>query len=108
MVTLAADAAYVIGSPGSATVDIEDDDRQPAAPKIRLVAADFMTSSNHVLVLSWNATTGQRYQVQHKSDWTAAGWIDLGTPVTATNVVAGTSDVIQADELRFYRVVLLP
>ena len=47
VLTLSSDAAYVIGSPNSARVDIEDNDREPPpTPTVTVVASDANASEN--------------------------------------------------------------
>jgi hypothetical protein len=62
---------------------------------------------NGGLVLTWSAAPGQAYQVQYNDDLTQPAWLDLGIPLTATNVTAASSDVT-TNRARFYRVRLYP
>ena len=62
---------------------------------------------NGRFVLTWSAAAGQAYQVQYKNDLTQSAWLALGTPITATNVTATSSDAI-TNRARFYRVSLYP
>jgi hypothetical protein len=62
---------------------------------------------NGRLVLTWSAAPGQAYQVQYKDDLTQTAWLALGSPITATNVTATSSDTI-TNRARFYRVRLYP
>ena len=105
VLTLSADPAYVIGSPNSATVDMEDDDREPL-PVLGISLAAGQT--NDQVLLTWNSEAGRSYQVQYKSGWNATNWTNLAGVITATNSTATTSDFISLDRQRFYRLVLIP
>jgi uncharacterized repeat protein (TIGR01451 family) len=73
------------------------------APSLRV-----SMGSGGTILLSWDATTGQDYQVQYKTDLTETNWINLGSVVTATNSSVTVSWVIGPDPRRFYRVVTQP
>jgi hypothetical protein len=47
------------------------------------------------------------YQVQYKTNLFQPGWLDLGTPITATNGTMTASDLMTSSQ-RFYRIILLP
>jgi len=48
------------------------------------------------------------YQLQYNLDLATTNWIDLGSPVTATNNSVSTTDPTGPDAQRFYRVRLVP
>lgn len=57
---------------------------------------------------TWSTIPGRRYQAQFKTNLTQTVWLDLGAPVTATDVMTTLNDAIGANPQRFYRVGLLP
>ncbi|HEY3853934.1 MAG TPA: protease pro-enzyme activation domain-containing protein [Verrucomicrobiae bacterium] len=57
---------------------------------------------------TWSAFSGLEYQVQYTDSLSPANWIDLGTPVTATNNTVSASDNVIPTSQRFYRIVLVP
>jgi regulation of enolase protein 1 (concanavalin A-like superfamily) len=59
-------------------------------------------------VLTWQAQSGKRYQVQYNDALGAAGWTDLGSPITADSATATVQDPQRDRPHRFYRVVLQP
>ncbi|PYK00940.1 MAG: hypothetical protein DME23_05595 [Verrucomicrobia bacterium] len=61
----------------------------------------------NVIAFAWSAVMGQTYQLEYKTNLTQASWINLGSPVTATNGTVTRTDVIGDDPQRFYRVELL-
>lgn len=75
----------------------------PDPPVLRRVAP-----RGNNLTLSWDATSGAKYQVQYATDLNSPNWIDLGPAISATNSVGSISDAIGSSAQRFYRVVLLP
>jgi len=87
-------------------------------------AMDNMTVSTNVLVsvlptvqtsaktgnkilFSWDATVGQTYQVQYKTNLTQTAWNNLDGPITATISTIYVQDSITNSQ-RFYRIVLMP
>jgi len=60
------------------------------------------------IALTWGAATGASYQLQYTTSLNPANWINLGTPITASNGAIATSDDQPTDPQRFYRVVLAP
>ena len=70
-------------------------------PALQLSA---LVQSNAVLSLTWNAATGQSYQVQYRNDLTMTGWLNLGSPIAATDDAAGVRDPL-TNAQRFYRVI---
>jgi uncharacterized repeat protein (TIGR03803 family) len=61
---------------------------------------------NGTIALAWKTVAGQTYQLQYVSDLRSANWVNLGSPILATNAVTITSDVIGSNSQRFYRVVV--
>ena len=66
------------------------------------------TASNGVYTFTWSAVSNFTYQLQSATNLAAPGWIDLGSPITATNGSVSVTNVIGPDEQRFYRVRLWP
>ncbi len=66
--------------------------------------------ANGAWTLAWRATAGLGYQVQYKTNLLQANWINLGTPLIATNGTLTLSDSGAGTNSaqRFYRLVLLP
>lgn len=61
------------------------------------------------LQLHWNSVVGQVYQLKYLGDPTQTNWLDLGTPILATNTTVTVSDSVPIGPAkRFYRVVVLP
>ncbi len=58
----------------------------------------------NALQFSWSAGAGQIYQLQYKTNLNQPDWINLGSPITATNTSVSTSDALGNDLQRFYRV----
>ncbi len=58
--------------------------------------------------LTWNAVANLGYQLQRCDDLTATNWTNVGSPITATNVLMTTFDLPGADTQHFYRMVLWP
>jgi hypothetical protein len=108
VLTLSPDAAYVIGSPSSATVDMEDNDSL-ASGSLALVRLRVASQTDDkIMTLSWDSEAGRRYLLQGKTDWNAVNWSDVGDIITATNGTTIASQAINPDQQRFYRLVLLP
>jgi photosystem II stability/assembly factor-like uncharacterized protein len=64
--------------------------------------------TNHQFQLSWNAVTGLVYQVQYKTNLLSTNWLNLGSPITATNSALTTTDATGPDPQRFYRIMMSP
>ncbi len=64
--------------------------------------------ANGLLNLSWKAGANLVYQLQRSDDLTTTNWINVGSPITATNTLMTTFDLPGADAQRYYRMVLLP
>ena len=62
--------------------------------------------TNGAITFTWAATAGQNYEVQYKTDLTAANWTHLQS-VTAASATATATDATGPDLQRLYRVVLL-
>lgn len=78
---------------------------------VRVVIVPFklalqLTGALHSATLSWDAVIGKKYQVQFKSDLTAAAWTNLGSPLTATDFTLSAPDNA-ATGLKIYRVLLV-
>jgi len=56
---------------------------------------------------TWRAVSGLQYQAQYTTNLASTNWLNLGTPIGATNGVAAFSDPIAADPQRFYRLLSL-
>ena len=60
------------------------------------------------LTFTWSALSGQTYQLQYKTNLNQANWINLGSPIAATNFIMSASDTVGPDPQRFYRIEVLP
>jgi len=67
-----------------------------------------LAQSNGVFAFTWGALSNLTYQLQYTTNLVAPNWIDLGSPIPATNSSVSTTDAVGSDEQRFYRVRLLP
>jgi hypothetical protein len=65
-----------------------------------------VTQSEGKLSFSWNATLGQVYQLQYKTNLAQTNWIDWGSPMMAGSAVMSASDTIGPDPQRIYRVLI--
>ena len=95
--SLAYSAAYIMGSPSSATIAIADNDANPVIALRREGAA---------MIMSWNSVPGTVYRMHYKNALTDANWIPLGTPVTAAGTSASYTDVPPTNSMRLYKVKL--
>ena len=60
-------------------------------------------------ILSWNSVVGKDYQVQYRGVFALASWVDLGGPVTATNLSTSLTDnIVNPAGQRFYRIIVMP
>jgi hypothetical protein len=66
-----------------------------------------VTNTGGVIDLTWSALQGFMYQVQYATNLTQTTWSNLGVPIAATTNIGTTSDLIETDPQRFYRVLLL-
>jgi hypothetical protein len=64
--------------------------------------------SSHSATLTWSAISGTTYRVQFKTNLTDTSWGDLVPDVTATGATASTSDPSSTNDMRFYRVLVVP
>ena len=88
---------YAIGTPGSATVTITDDDRLPGAPTALRIdqAAEYVDEPGREALLSWTApadpgtSTIDRYHVEWSESSTFAGSPGSDTSTTASLLVTG-------------------
>jgi hypothetical protein len=71
-----------------------------------LVQTDLSRTNGSVL-LSWQATIGSVYQVQHADNLKQPAWT-AGPNLTATTKTLNFIDTPSANTNRFYRVLLLP
>lgn len=65
-------------------------------------------SNAGVINITVGATPGFTYRAQYKNGLLDSGWINLGTPVTATGTTVSFSDSVGAQPQRYYRVVRTP
>jgi Pro-kumamolisin, activation domain len=63
-------------------------------------------ASGGTVNLTWTTMPGASYQLQYKTDVTAATWINLGGALLASGNTLSASDVIGSNSKRLYRVVL--
>ena len=57
--------------------------------------------------LTWNTFVNVPYQVQYKTNLTqVGGWVNLGSPITASGGTVTVSNYIGSDPMRFYHVGL--
>jgi len=73
----------------------------PLPPALHLSA---LVQTNGILSLTWNAATGQSYQVQYRNVLLGGEWLNLGDPIVATDDAAGARDPL-TNAQRFYRVI---
>lgn len=76
-------------------------------PSIRLAAFQEAGVPGWAL-LGWNALVGYSYQVQYKTNLTQATWLNLGSPVVATDSTAWLWCSTDSDPRQFYRIFQLP
>ena len=58
--------------------------------------------------VEWRSCPGKRYQIFTKPDFGPGPWTRIGLPVTATAIHSSFHDAGATDEIRFYRVQVLP
>ena len=66
------------------------------------------TSGNGPFTFTWSAVSNLTYQLQYATNLAAPTWIDLGSPITATNNTVSATDADGSDAQRFYRARLWP
>jgi hypothetical protein len=64
--------------------------------------------SGNSATLTWNAVSGTTYRVQFKTNLTDTVWGDLTPDVTAAGATASASDPSSTNDMRFYRVLVVP
>jgi len=62
--------------------------------------------TSQALHFAWSSATGQIYQVQFTTNLDSINWINLGSPIGATNASTSTSDSTGSGPQRYYRVGL--
>jgi hypothetical protein len=66
------------------------------------------TRSGSTVQLAWSVQTNLLYQLQYTTNLAPAVWLNLGGPITPTNITMTASDIIGTGTHRFYRVQVLP
>jgi sugar lactone lactonase YvrE len=78
---------------------------------IRMVLVPFnvalYVSPGNVSV-SWDSLRGRRYQLQYQNELSFGSWLDLGLPVTATNLITSVPDDAESAGRRVYRAIVVP
>ena len=69
---------------------------------------EVLSSLGNTITLTWSALTGTTYRVQFKTNATDPAWEDLVPDVTATGATATAADNNTINEMRFYRVLVVP
>ena len=64
--------------------------------------------SNGKIAFSWSAFLNVPYQIQSTTNLSNSGWINLGSPILATNNSVNVSMSIGDTQKQFYRVILSP
>lgn len=64
--------------------------------------------ANTNITLRWYGMLGKSYQVQYSPDVSGTNWQNLGSIITATNVIMSCADTLSSEPTRFYRVVAVP
>jgi hypothetical protein len=75
---------------------------------VRLPMMQPPVKSGGLVNLTWSTMTGLNYQLQYRTNLTQNGWINLGSPFTASGGILTTNDISPADPQRFYRLQVLP
>jgi hypothetical protein len=80
---------------------------------IRAVVVPFrvgiqISGASPVAVLSWDSVVGRAYQAQSATMPGSGPWLDVGIPITATNLTTTVTDGAGAGSQRVYRILLLP
>ena len=77
---------------------------------IPTIAFQSVAKTNGAFRLTWRTARGLTYQVQYKTNLLQAGWINLGTPIIATNssLTMPDNSPLTSSPQRFYRLVLSP
>jgi Putative Ig domain len=74
---------------------------------VRPVLEGIVMSGNSA-TLTWSAISGTTYRVQFKTNITDTTWGDLVPDITATGTTASTSDPSSTNDMRFYRILVVP
>jgi hypothetical protein len=83
---------------------LDDITLQPIVPP----AIQAVTKQNHTMNFVWGVDAGVRYQMQETTNLNQIQWINLGSPVTATNVLLPAADTNASGTQRFYRIIFAP
>lgn len=67
-----------------------------------------ITPANGGFAFTWSAMPKQICQLQYNTNLTSTNWLDLGSPIPATNTSVFASDSTATNSQRFYRIRLLP
>jgi hypothetical protein len=67
-----------------------------------------LVMSNSLVSLTWNSISGATYRVQFRTNLTDGVWADLAPDVTASEATASTPDPSGTNDMRFYRVLVVP
>jgi uncharacterized repeat protein (TIGR03803 family) len=67
-----------------------------------------LARTNTSLCLSWSSVAGYSYQLQSEHDLSSTNWINEGSPILATNGNTTTSVAIGAEDLKCFRVMVIP
>jgi subtilase family serine protease len=88
-------------------IDLDDVSVQPVPPPV----FQPVTKAGSTVDFQWYAMTNivnLAYQLQYKTNLTQTNWLNLGSPILATNLLISTSDISATNRARFYRVVVSP
>lgn len=88
-------------SPDTAAVDL-------ALDAVTIAPAVETTIEVSEVAVCWLGSTNHLYQVQYRSEITAAGWTNLGEPVRGIGDQMCVHEPVLGQERRFYQVVRLP
>jgi hypothetical protein len=66
------------------------------------------SSENGQIQFSWNAVVNLAYQIQSTTNLTQSNWLNLGSPLTATNTLMTFVGSATGDAQRFYRILVIP
>jgi sugar lactone lactonase YvrE len=78
---------------------------------IRMVLVPFnvaLYGSPGNVSVSWDSLRGRRYQLQYQNESGFGPWVDLGLPVTATNLITNVADDAGLASRRIYRAFIVP
>jgi parallel beta-helix repeat protein len=98
VLTLSSEAAYVVGSPNSATVTIADNDQPPPQPTVTVVATDASASETGPdpgrFIISRTGSTASPLIVRYSVGGTAANGADYSTLSGTVTIPTASSAVI--------------